>query len=136
MDLRGKVVVMEAFQMLCPGCASHGLPQTMRICETFSSDDVAVIGLHTVFEHHSAQGTKDALEAFLYEYKITFPVAIDAPSGEEAIPRTMRAYNMQGTPTLVLIDRQGQLRIQKFGAASDMALGAEIMSLIGERERR
>ena len=25
--LRGRVVVLEAFQMLCPGCVSHGLPQ-------------------------------------------------------------------------------------------------------------
>ena len=24
--LRGEVVVIEAFQMLCPGCVSHGLP--------------------------------------------------------------------------------------------------------------
>ena len=24
--LRGKVVVLEAFQMLCPGCVAHGLP--------------------------------------------------------------------------------------------------------------
>lgn len=24
-DLRGRVVVLEAFQMLCPGCVAHGL---------------------------------------------------------------------------------------------------------------
>ena len=27
LGLRGKVVVLEAFQMLCPGCVAHGLPQ-------------------------------------------------------------------------------------------------------------
>lgn len=26
-DLRGKVVVLHAFQMLCPACVHHGLPQ-------------------------------------------------------------------------------------------------------------
>ena len=26
-SLRGKVIVMHAFQMLCPGCVTHGLPQ-------------------------------------------------------------------------------------------------------------
>ena len=52
----------------------------MRVRQTFSPDDVAVIGLHTVFEHHGAQGTREALAAFLHEYKIAFPVAIDAPS--------------------------------------------------------
>ena len=34
-DLRGEVVVIEAFQMLCPGCVSHGLPQAKRIQESF-----------------------------------------------------------------------------------------------------
>ncbi len=130
--LRGKVVVIEAFQMLCPGCVSHGLPQVLRVAQTFSRDDVAVIGLHTVFEHHKAQGTKDALEAFLHEYKITFPVAIDAPSEKGGVPKTMAAYQMQGTPTLILIDRQGYLRKQKFGMAQDLVLGAEIMALVGE----
>ena len=66
--LRGKVVVLEAFQMLCPGCVAHGLPQAQRIYETFSSDDVAVLGLHTVFEHHAAM-TPVSLKAFAYEYK-------------------------------------------------------------------
>ena len=34
-DLRGEVVVIEAFQMLCPGCVSHGLPQAKRIQQAF-----------------------------------------------------------------------------------------------------
>lgn len=51
-SLRGRVVVLEAFQMLYPGCVSQGLPQASRIYETFNRDDVAVIGLHAVFEHH------------------------------------------------------------------------------------
>lgn len=29
-DLRGRVVVLHAFQMPCPGCVQHGLGQTMR----------------------------------------------------------------------------------------------------------
>lgn len=39
---------------------------------------------------------------------------------------------MQGTPTLILIDRQGRLRRQTFGHVPDLQLGAEIMALIGE----
>lgn len=52
--LRGKVIVIEAFQMLCPGCVSHGLPQAQRIHDLFPREDVVVLGLHTVFEHHAA----------------------------------------------------------------------------------
>ena len=130
--LRGRVVLIEAFQMLCPGCVSHGLPQAKRVAETFSKDDVVVLGLHSVFEHHAAQGTRDALEAFLHEYRIAFPVAIDAPSPGGGPPQTMTAYQMQGTPTLILIDREGRLRKQKFGMEPDLTLGAEIMSLLNE----
>ncbi|MAW81460.1 MAG: alkyl hydroperoxide reductase [Parvularcula sp.] len=131
-SLRGKVVLVEAFQMLCPGCVSHSLPQAMRARALFSEEDVAVIGLHSVFEHHGAQGTKEALEAFLHEYRISFPVGIDAPSDRGGPPKTMSAYQMQGTPTTILIDRDGNLRKQKFGRDEDMLLGAEIMSLLRE----
>jgi len=66
-SLKGSVVVLHAFQMLCPGCVAHGLPQAQRIAEEFAG--VHVIGLHTVFEHHQAM-TATSLAAFLHEYLI------------------------------------------------------------------
>ena len=36
---------------------------------------------------------------------------------------------MQGTPTLLLFDRQGRLRRHYLGAVDDVRLGAEIMAL-------
>lgn len=129
--LRGRVIVIEAFQMLCPGCVSSGLPQATRVQETFSRDDVVVLGLHTVFEHHAGQGPA-SLEAFLHEYRIPFPVGIDSPGDQGGAPQTMTNYQMQGTPTLVLIDRKGHRRAQHFGHVSDLRLGAEIMTLISE----
>ena len=57
----------------------------------------------------------------------------DAGSGSQtpAPVKTMARYGMQGTPTLILVDRRGRLRKQKFGLEDDLVLGAEIMSLIG-----
>ncbi len=132
-DLRGRVVVLHAFQMLCPGCVQHGLPQAQRIHVAFAPQDVAVVGLHTVFEHHAAM-TPVSLQAFLHEYRIAFPVGVDAAGTDphDPIPLTMRAYGMQGTPTLVLIDRHGDLRHHAFGAEDDLALGAAIAALIVE----
>ena len=127
-SLRGKVVVVEAFQMLCPGCVSHGIPQAQRIQAAFASAGVVVLGLHTVFEHHEAM-TPVSLKAFLHEYKVTFPVGVDL-AHESGMPQTMRAYHMQGTPTLILIDAQGRLHKQWFGAANDLVVGAEIMKLL------
>lgn len=129
-DLHGRVVAVECFQMLCPGCVSHGLPQAQRIAQTFRSDDVVVLGLHCVFEHHAAM-TPLALRAFLHEYRIRFPVAVDEP-GAGDVPRTMATWGLQGTPTLVLIDRRGRMRARHFGQIPDLALGAEIMALIAE----
>ncbi len=125
--LRGQVVVVHAFQMLCPGCVAHGLPQTKRLTQVFAGRDLMVIGLHTVFEHHAVM-TPAALRVFLHEYRIGFPVGIDMPGDPGPMPRTMQAYRMGGTPTLLVFDRQGQLQLNQLGQIDDLALGA----LLGE----
>lgn len=134
-ELRGRIVVLHTFQMLCPGCVHHGLPQAKRIAEVFAATDVAVVGLHTVFEHHAAM-TPVSLEAFLHENRIHFPVGVDAaaPDARDPIPQTMRRYGWQGTPSLVLIDRAGRLRRSSFGAEDDLTVGAAIATLLAERE--
>lgn len=127
--LRGRVVVLEAFQMLCPACVHHSVPQAVRVAETFSGDDVVVLGLHTVFEHHDAM-TPVALRAFAHENRLRFPIAIDRHDDGRAEPVTFRRYRMQGTPTTVLIDRAGRIGGQSFGAVPDLALGARIATLL------
>ena len=129
--LRGRVVVLGTFQMLCPGCVSSGLPQLQRIEQTFAKKDVAVVGLHTVFEHHAAM-MPVSLEAFLYEYRIAFPVGVDAHDDPRGASITMRRYGLRGTPSLVLIDRAGRIRRSGFGMEPDMAVGARIAQLVGE----
>ncbi len=131
-SLRGRIVVLHAFQMLCPGCVARGLPQAQRVAEHFASAPVSVIGLHTVFEHHEAMGLP-SLRAFLHEYRIQFPVGVDQPGlSGDPIPRTMRAYAMQGTPTTVIIDGEGRLRDQIFGVHDDLLLGAQLGKLLTE----
>ncbi|MDJ0570686.1 MAG: redoxin family protein [Pleurocapsa sp. MO_192.B19] len=131
--LRDKVIAVFAFQMLCPACIERSIPQAKKVHQIFSAEDVAVIGLHTVFEHHQAM-QEESLKAFLYEYRVNFPVAIDLPAEDEndPIPQTMRTYRTQGTPTLLLFDRNGCLRKHKFGHEQDLVLGAEIMALLRE----
>ena len=129
--LRGKVVVLHAFQMLCPGCVQSGWPQARKIAALFPPTQVAVIGLHSVFEHHEAM-TPVSLAAFIHEYRLTFPIGVDRPSQTGPIPYTMQAYGFRGTPSLVLIDRQGRIRRHSFGAEDDMQVGAEIALLVAE----
>ncbi|PTR05074.1 peroxiredoxin [Nitrosospira sp. Nsp5] len=135
-SLRGKVVVLHTFQIFCPGCVQVGIPQAQRISQEFDSNRVAVIGLHTVFEHHAVMG-RDALEVFVHEYRLRFPIGIDKYDGEldgepKGVPLTMRAYQMQGTPTLILIDKSGRIRLHKFGHVSDLSVGFSIGALLSE----
>ncbi len=122
--------MVEAFQMLCPGCVSDGLPLAQRIDRAFPRDAVAVLGLHSVFEHHAAM-TEAALKAFLHEYRITFPVGIDMLS-DGPLPRTMELFQMGGTPSMLIFDKQGKLRAHHFGMVSDLMIGAKIASLLCE----
>jgi hypothetical protein len=129
--LHGRVVVVEVFQMLCPGCVSHALPQARRLQALFPEQELAVIGLHSVFEHHAVM-TPDALAAFVHENRLTFPIAIDAPADTGPIPRTMHAWGLQGTPSLVLLDRQGRTRLRHFGLVDDLQLGAWVGRLLAD----
>lgn len=123
--LRGRVVLLHAFQLLCPGCVAHAIPQVQRIERAFAQTDLQIIGIHTVFEHHDAMSPV-TLRAFLHEYRITSPVAVDLPDEQSAIPVTMRCYAFRGTPSSVLIGRDGVVLHQSFGVEEDLVMGARI----------
>ncbi len=48
-ELKGNIVAIFAFQMLCPGCVENSIPQARRVHSLFTNYGVKVIGLHTVF---------------------------------------------------------------------------------------
>ena len=130
--LRGQVVLLHAFQMLCPACVRLATPQAQQAHEQFGRQGLAVIGLHTVFEHHEAMGPV-SLEAYIFENRLRFPIGVDRPDGHGGLPLTMRRYGMQGTPSLILIDRRGRVRQHSFGHVPDLALGAALGTLLAER---
>ncbi len=130
-DLRGRVVLVHAFQMLCPACVSHGLPQALRVHEAFQGEAVTVIGLHTVFEHHEVMGSQ-ALQAFIQEYRLPFPIGIDQAAEAGPLPVTMAQWGLRGTPSALLFDRQGRARLHRFGVVDDLVLGAAIGQLLAE----
>ena len=128
--LRGRVVLLHAFQMLCPGCVAHGTPQAERAHVMFKKAGLQVIGLHTVFEHHAAM-TEVSLEAYIYEYRLTMPVGVDQAGDGTPVPVTMGRFAMRGTPTMILVGRDSTLLHHGFGQEDDMALGALIASALG-----
>lgn len=94
------------------------------------ASDLAVVGLHTVFEHHAVM-TVDALQAFIHEYRWSFPIGVDQPDGRNGPSLTMMRYGLRGTPSCIVLDRQGQVRLHHFGQIDDLTLGALLGGLIG-----
>jgi len=127
--LTGKVVVICAFHSDCDGSLKHALPQAARIATSFERDSVEIIGLHMAFDGRPELSTAK-LTAFAKTHDLTFPIGRDKPAkGTDSQPETMTAYELQGTPTVLLFDRQGRLRRHYLGQVDDFRLGAEIMAL-------
>lgn len=129
--LRGNVVVIYAFQMRCYGCVEFALPQAQRLFDSVGQNPVRVLALHTVFENHDMMSS-DALAAFIADNAMTFPIGVDSPEPGSRTPRTMRLYDMQGTPTLIAIDAKGVRRRQQLGHMPDEQLEALVNALVAE----
>lgn len=103
------VVLVEVFQVNCPGCFLYGIPEAINIYNKYRSDGVTVLGVATAFEDFdkntlenldllSKTGqvigeTKKALEQYgklapgdKLPYKIPFPLGMDVLVKEEGAP--------------------------------------------------
>lgn len=172
---KGNVVLVEVFQVNCPGCFMYAIPDAIRIHHKYGKNGVKVIGLATAFEDYDKNTVKN-LELLLDEqqvigdtlnglaqsgqlrkgnrlpYRIPFPIAVDSikkenPSASKSkaisfiesstanlssydekyklmlyervqkyfesrqyYAETFEEYGLQGTPSTILIDKQGRLR--------------------------
>ncbi len=124
-QLKGRVVVVGAFQMLCPGCVAHSIPQLKKLHAMSRSLPLTVIGLHTVFEHHQAM-QPHALKAFIHEYQLSFPIGVAAHEENNLMPKTMEDWQMRGTPSTFVFATNGDLCLHEFGHVDDLVLGVVI----------
>ncbi|MCK5395739.1 MAG: TlpA family protein disulfide reductase [Gammaproteobacteria bacterium] len=195
-ELAGDVVLIEVIQVNCPGCFVHGLPEVIRLHETYRSQGLKVFAIATAFEHFE-HNTLNNLERLLQHgevkgdplfqlgkagflensklpYTIPFSVAMDklvktevevnensinqfiisqipdfhqrqwSDERRQSIYRqaesylknkryealTFEMYQLQGTPSSILIDKQGLLRQVSFGVVNQ--LENDIQSLLKE----
>lgn len=129
-----KIKVIHVFQMLCPGCVYRGIPQTDLLYKKLNSEKVSVLALHSVFENHEAM-LPHALKVFISEWKLPFPVGIDHRKEGEWMPETMKAYQLQGTPSLIVIDHLGEVRVRHFGHFEQEKVEKLIGDLVSEMEK-
>ena len=94
------IVVVEVFQVNCPGCFLHGIPETIDVYNKYRDQGVTVLGFATAFEDFD-KNTLENLELLLktgevigetkkalsqygkiddskLTYKIPFPVGMDS----------------------------------------------------------
>jgi len=177
--LKGRVVLVEVFQVNCPGCFVHALPEAVQLHERYEAQGLTVIGLATAFEDFDKNtlanlerllqtgemigdplrqlGQAGLLQEGKLEYTLPFAVGMDVLSKNEAVvddatvdaliqtqlpdydswsdarkqpiyakarayleakthrAHTFETYRLQGTPSSILIDREGILRDVSFG---------------------
>lgn len=191
---RGKVIVVEVFQVNCPGCFVGALPEAIQAHHKFKDKDVLFWGIATAFEDYNFNNIENlkklldngevvgetlnhlTLQGHLpdgrLEYRIPFPVAWDKlvptdpanleknvddfiqrdfPNWDELDEsmrsqiksqvtsyfkqkkfeaRTFDKFRMRGTPTILIIDKEGYLRYHYFGSGHD--LEGSIQTLLDE----
>jgi len=109
------IVLVEVFQVNCPGCFLYGIPEAISIYNKYHSEGVTVLGVATAFEDFD-KNTKENLELLLktgkvigdtkeglgqygklnddkLPYKIPFPVAMDSLIKETDDINEMRVKN-------------------------------------------
>ena len=105
--LKGKVVLLDIFQIICPGChMAH--PKIVQMMNRYQDQGLQVLGLAVAFEHQSVQAPED-IRRFVNDKAYPYPVAID-----HQLTDTFRRYRAGGTPYAVLIDRAGRVRYLDF----------------------
>jgi hypothetical protein len=109
------IVLVEVFQVNCPGCFLYGIPEAINIYNKYHSEGVTVLGIATAFEDFD-KNTKENLELLLktgevigdtkeglsqsgklsdgkLPYKIPFPVGMDSLVKEIGDINEMRVKN-------------------------------------------
>ncbi|MGZ8192126.1 MAG: peroxiredoxin family protein [Methylobacter sp.] len=184
-DLSGQVVLVEVFQLNCPGCFLYSLPQAVNLYRKYSNHGLLVLGIATAFEDFDKNNLEnltrlvekgevvgETLRALRQQgeltaagclpYRIPFPLAMDRLTrrqGEiidnditifikERIPNfeqepephqqqirqqvqhyfesltyhaeTFETFELRGTPSHILVDKQGRLRDCAFGAYPEL----------------
>ncbi|MBY0490532.1 MAG: TlpA family protein disulfide reductase [Gemmatimonadaceae bacterium] len=118
-SLRGRVVLINVWATWCPPCRAE-MPALRQLADAYAADSVVVLGFSV------DRGPAAAVDAFLRDRHITYPVAIVSDGVIAALG------GVQGYPTSFLLDRQGVIRHTVIGPVGPLTLRPAIRRLVAE----
>jgi thiol-disulfide isomerase/thioredoxin len=119
--LKGKIVVLDVFQIGCPSCMSNSLPHAQKLYERFQKDErVAVVAICTAFEKekYPFMADEDGVKKRLKSEAWNFPVMRDK---DEKTVKILGFKGRYGTPTTVVIDGAGTVHWHGFNSTAETA---------------
>ncbi len=111
--LRGRVVLLDFWATWCAPCRAE-IPILQRLHTRFEGRGLTVLGINV------DEGGPGLVPRFRQRFGMGYPLVYDL--GNRASVR----YQVQGLPTLVLIDRAGTVRLRHAGMASEARLAQAI----------
>jgi thiol-disulfide isomerase/thioredoxin len=93
--LRGKVVFLNFWATWCPPCREE-MPSMETLYQRFQGQDLEFLAV-------DIQEGKDKVAAFMKEWGLSFPAALDSTG------RISSIYGIRGIPATFIIDRDGNI---------------------------
>jgi thiol-disulfide isomerase/thioredoxin len=100
-SLAGKVVLVDFWATWCGPCIAE-IPNVLEQYEKYHDKGFEVVGV-------SLDEDRDALEKFVAEQKIPWPILYEKPLGEGWRHPLSTFYGISGIPTVILIGRDGNV---------------------------
>lgn len=113
-SLEGKVVLVDFFQIICPGC-KRAKPLIEAMQKAYGDQGLAVVGVAVAFEEEAHQ-QPEQIRSYVETTGYDWPVGID-----QDLKATFADFRAQGSPWTVLIDRSGTVRYASFFNEDDIA---------------
>ena len=101
-ELRGQRVMVNFWATWCPPCRAE-MPDMQKFHE---SKDIVILAVNLV----GTESSKENVVKFIEEFKITFPILLDADM------EVSNLYRIQPIPTSYMIDSSGRIQYKAFGA--------------------
>ncbi len=96
-------VVLAFFKVTCPVC-QYAFPMYERIAQAHEESGVSFLGI--------SQNKPADAKAFIRDYGVTFPVAIDDEANNFVVSN---AYGLTNVPTLFYIEPSGEIEVSSVG---------------------